>query len=82
MARESTCPYCGRNVGLINDKPTPGSLPRGPRLIRHAAVDPTPSQRGARPRCELGSGLPVDPADVRDVPHAPSRRTRSATVTA
>ena len=77
MARESTCPYCGRNVGLINDKPMPGSMPRGPRLIRHAAGPPNGS-RTARPRCELGSGLPIDPSEVREVAHAPSRRSRSA----
>lgn len=74
MSRVTTCPYCHREVGLINDRPTPRSRPRGPRMSPHAAVDRTSTDRGRRPKCVPGSGLSIDAADVREVADRPSRR--------
>lgn len=72
--RVATCPHCKREVGLINERPMRGSYLRGPRLIRHAEAEGKGGDRGARPLCAKGSGLPVEESDVRVVPDRPSRR--------
>ncbi len=75
MARVSTCPYCQREVGLLNERPTPYSYPREPRLLAHAATErPTTGDR-RRPKCKQGSGLPVAPAEIREVADRPSTRS-------
>jgi hypothetical protein len=71
MAAVATCGTCRRDVGLMNPFAVRGSTPRDPRLIRH-----TRNGRGGavpNPTCP-GSGLPPDPATVRQEATRPSQR--------
>jgi hypothetical protein len=80
MAQVTTCPYCGRTVGLMSGKSTPGSFPRTPRIALHAAEEPRPSGHGVRRKCVEGSSLEVDPDAIRDEPGPrPSHRRGRAT---
>lgn len=65
MTRETTCPECGRTVGVVT-APQLGDTPRY-KVSPHAS---TPRRHpGPRPRC-IGSGIEPHPADVHTTTRA------------
>lgn len=73
MAAVATCSSCRRDVGLMSAYAVRGSTPRDPRLIRHTRLGPGRPVEEPNPVCS-GSGLPIDPATVRQEAVRPPQR--------